>query len=172
MVPKIIWMALLCAACSAPQPTSLKTVAAYEINLPTDADKARFLRILRKVAEEDGYHVDAASAPELAAMSDVSPITFNASVWRGEDEESMASAMDFQDRIGRVWLSFPKGENPDRSTRFRGKLIKQVQLAWPDATRLPVMPNGGLPLTGDLVRTSSGYAVKASERAKYEDRGE
>lgn len=168
MVPKTIWMTLLCAACSAPQPASLETAAAYEINLPTVTDKVRFLKLLQKVAEEDGYHVDAASASELAAMSDVSPITLSAAVWRGDDEESMASAMDFRDRIGRVWLSFPKGENPDRSTHFREKLIKQVRETWPDATPLPVMPNGGLPLTGDLVRTSAGYEVIESERSKYQ----
>lgn len=168
MAPKTIWMALLCTACSVPQPAGLETVAAYEINLPTDADKERFLKVLQKVAEGDGYHVDAASGAELAAMSDVSPITFNASVWRGDDEESMASAMDFQDRIGRVWLSFAKGTDPDRSTRFREKLVKEVRGAWPDAMPLPVMPNGGLPLTGDLVRTPAGYEVKASERSKYQ----
>lgn len=168
MLPKTIWMALLCAACSVPQPASLETVAAYEINLPTDADKVRFLKVLQKVAEDDGYHVDAASASELAAMSDVSPITLNASVWRGDDEESMASAMDFRDRIGRIWLSFPKGEDPDRSTRFREKLVTQVREAWPDATPLPIMPNGGLPLTEDLVRTPTGYEVRESERSKYQ----
>jgi len=171
MVSKTILMAFLCAACSAPQPTSLETVAAYEINLPTDADKASFIKILQKAAEDEGYHVDASSPSELAAMSDVSPITFSVSVWRGDDEESMASAMDFRDRLGRVWLSFPRGEDPNRSTRFREKLVRQVQETWAGATPVPVMANGALPLTGDLVRTSEGYEVKASERSKYQDRG-
>lgn len=173
MLRRTIWMFLLCAACGAvPQPESLETVAAYEVPLPTTSDKERFLDLLREVAEIEGYHVDAASPSELEVISKVTPITFNASVWRGDDEESMASAMDFSDRIGRVWISFPKGEDPSRSTRFRERLVPQIKKAWPGTASLPIMPNGALPLTDDLVRTPEGYGVKPSAASKYNDREE
>jgi hypothetical protein len=102
---------VICIACGvAEQPKWAETIAAYEVPLPTDTDKARFIQLLREQGEAQGFHVDAATRDEMAIQSDVSPTTFNASVWRGdEDEESMASAMDFRDRIGRVWIAFPNG---------------------------------------------------------------
>ena len=122
----------------------------------------------RNEAKAHGYHVDAASEAELRNMSKVSPITFNASVWRGNDEESMASAMDFADRIGRVWIAFPRGEDAERSTRFREALMPKIKQRWPDTASLPIMPTGAIPLTEDLLRTPSGYVVKPSAAAKYE----
>ncbi|MEJ7777015.1 MAG: hypothetical protein WKF52_06500 [Sphingomicrobium sp.] len=145
-------------------------MAAYEVPLPTASDKARFLDLLGKVAEAEGYHVDAASPSELKVVSEVSPMTFNASVWRGDDEESMASAMDFRDRIGRVWISFPEGDDPSRSARFREILVPKIKEAWPQTASLPIMPNGAIPLTNDLVRTPYGYEVKPSAATRYQDR--
>ena len=101
------------------QPDSMKTTAAFEVSLHNADDRQRLLALLNEVSEANGYHVDAATPSELEWSSQVSPITFNAAVWRGNDEELMASAMDFQDRIGRVWISFPKGEAPLRSLRFK-----------------------------------------------------
>ena len=151
------------------QPDWTKTVAAYEVPLPTPIDKIRFIQILTEEAERQGFHVDAATADELEVQSEISAITFNATVWRGEDdEEPMVSALDFKNRIGRVWLSFPLGQDPDRSFRFRQRLISKVEQAWPKTSRLPVMPNGSLPLTEDLVRTSDGYRVKPSAAGKYQ----
>ncbi|MDP3488849.1 MAG: hypothetical protein Q8R71_01820 [Phenylobacterium sp.] len=163
-------LALLCLGCVAEQPESAQTVAAHEVPLPTSTDKSEFLELLREVAESRGYHVDAASDDDLRLMSAVSPITFNASVWRGDDEESMASAMDFRDRIGRVWIAFPKGQDSQRSTDFREALIPRIKERWPDTTSLPIMPNVAIPLTDDLVRTASGYEVKASEASRYATR--
>ncbi len=164
---------LLCAACgAAPQPESRKTVAAYEVPLPTASDKAQFLDLLRKVAEVNGYHVDAASPADLAAMSEVSKITFSATVWRGDDEESMASAMDFRDRIGRVWLAFPTGNDPSRSTQFRESLVPQIRQAWPETASLPIMPSGAIPLTEDLVRTPTGYEVLPTAASKYQSKSD
>lgn len=160
-------LALLCIGCAAEQPESAQTVAALEVPLPTTTDKQEFLEVLREVAEAHGYHVDAASNDELQHLSEVSPISFNASVWRGDDEESMASAKDFRDHIGRVWISFPKGEDPQRSTQFRQALISEIRKLWPDTASLPIMPSGAIPLARDLVRTSSGYEVKPSEAQKY-----
>ena len=165
MIRMILSLSLFCAACGFnEQPTWTKTVAAYEVPLPTAADKARFTRLLVKEAEAEGYHVDVATPHELANQ----PISFNASVWRGvDDEESMASAMDFQDRIGRVWIGFPLGQNPQLSARFRDKLVPNIKREWPNTASLPIMPNGAIPLTEDLVRAPKGYVVKPSAAAKY-----
>ena len=80
----IVGLSLICAGCGvAEQPKWAETVAAYEVPLPTAADKVRFIELLTQAAEAEGFHVDAATPHELAVQSEVSPITFNASVWRG-----------------------------------------------------------------------------------------
>lgn len=161
---------LLLAACGpVEQPDSITTTAAFEVPLHTVEDRRRFLALLNRVSETHGYHVDAATPSELEWSSQVSPMTFNAAVWRGNDEELMASAMDFQDRIGRVWISFPKGEAPLRSLRFQKALMARVRQEWPETASLPIMPNGAIPLTEDLVRTEAGYSVKPGAARKYRD---
>lgn len=167
----ILCLSVICTACGvAEQPKWAETIAAYEVPLPTDTDKARFIRLLREEGASQGFHVDAATRDDLAIQSEVSPMTFNASVWRGEeDEELMASAMDFRDRIGRVWISFPLGQESARSARFRDKLVSKIKELWPATASLPIMPNGAIPLTEELVRTAAGYSVNASAAAKYSD---
>ena len=150
------------------QPESLTTVAAYEIPLPTPGDKAQFLTLLRAEAKAEGFHVDAATPTELETQSRASPITFSAAVWRGDDEEVIASAMDFQDHVGRIWITFGKGEDPTRSARFSSALITKIKKIWPESASLPIMPNGGIPTTDDLVRSPSGYVVNPTSASKYE----
>jgi hypothetical protein len=171
MLRTVLGLSLLCAACGAvEQPKSAKTVAAYDVSLPTASDKRRFLALLTQRAEAAGFHVDAATDEELKVTSEVSPQTFNATVWRGkDDEEPIASAMDFQDRLGRVWISFSLGEDPVRSRQFREALVPAIKDGWPDTASLPIMPNGAIPLTRDLVRTPQGYSVSPSAAAKYND---
>ncbi len=161
---------LLCAACGvAEQPKSAETVAAYEVPLPTASDKRRFLALLIDKAEAAGFHVDAATNDELSVVSEVSPQTFSAAVWRGkDDEEPIASAMDFQDRLGRVWISFSRGQDPVRSSRFQTSLISAIQDGWPETASLPIMPNGSIPLTRDLVRTPNGYIVDPLAAKAYD----
>lgn len=164
-----IGLFILCAACGpVEQPRWAETVAAYEVALPTDADKRRFLDLLRKEAKAYGYHVDVATPQDLKVRSEVSPMTFSAAVWRGNnDDESIASAMDFQDRIGRVWIQFSRGQNSRRSAEFRQSLLPKIKSGWPDTRSLPIMPNGAIPLTEDLIRTPSGYIVSPAAAAKY-----
>ena len=166
----VLGLSLICAACGAvEQPKSAKSVAAYEVPLPTASDRQSFLTLLTSEAEEAGFHVDAATADELKATSEVSPQTFNATVWRGkDDDEPIASAKDFQDRLGRVWISFSFGQDPARSVRFRKSLMPAIMDRWPETVSLPIMPNGAIPLTQDLVRTPSGYIVSPSAAAKYD----
>jgi hypothetical protein len=166
---RIICLALLFASCTAfAREESNQTAAAFEVPLPTEDDKAEFIALLQKASEASGYHVDAASPDELRQMSEVSPITLNATVWRGNDEEVVASAMDLYDHIGRVWLSFFKGKDSERFAMFRAALISQIERRWPGTASLPIMPTGTIPLTDDLIRTSSGYEVKPSARRKYQ----
>ncbi|WP_072382895.1 hypothetical protein [Novosphingobium sp. NDB2Meth1] len=165
----LIALSLICAGCgSAEQPQWAKTVAAYEVPLPTNSDKARFLGILSNQAKAAGFHLDVATDDELRALSEVSPITMNAAVWRGpDDQEVVASAMDFKTHIGRVWLTFSAGQDAGKAARFRERLMPLIKAAWPDTASLPITPDGGIPLDEDLVRTSSGYVVRPSAAAKY-----
>jgi len=171
MLRIVLGLSLLCAACGAvEQPKSAKTVAAYEVPLPTASEKRRFLALLTEKSEAAGFHVDAATDEELKVTSEVSPQTFNATVWRGkDDEEAIASAMDFEDRLGRVWISFSLGDDPVRSRQFREALVPAIKEGWPDTASLPIMPNGAIPLTRDLVRTQRGYIVNPSAAEKYGD---
>ena len=173
MLRLVLTLALLCAACGVvEQPKSAKTVEAYDVPLPTASDKRRFLALLIQKAEVAGFHVDAATDEELKATSEVSPQTFNATVWRGkDDEEPIASAMDFQDRLGRVWIAFSVGNNPVRSRQFREALVPAIKGGWPKTASLPIMPNGAIPLTEDLIRTPKGYIVSPSAASKYNQSG-
>ena len=95
-------------------------------------------------------------------------MTFNAAVWRGKNgEEPIASAMDFGDRLGRVWMTLTLGEDPASACQFREALVPAIRDKWPETASLPIMPNGGIPLTEDLMRTSDGYIVKPTAAAKY-----
>jgi hypothetical protein len=91
---------------STAQPESARTVAAFEVPLPSEADRSQFLSMLRAAAQVEGMHVDAASVEELEREAKVSPafkMTMNATVWRGaNDAEPIASAMDQPDHLGQV----------------------------------------------------------------------
>jgi hypothetical protein len=154
------------------QPESMKTVAAYEIPLPSEADRELFLSVLRAAAAVDGMHVDAASKGDLAVEAKSSPyskMTMSAAVWRGSnDDEAVASAMDQFDHLGQVWLMFSRGEDPAMAARFRERAMREIMLHWPSTLSLPVMPTGAIPLHRDLIRTSTGYIVNPSEAHKYD----
>jgi hypothetical protein len=150
----------------------MKTVAAFEVPLRSEADRNQFLSILRAAAAAEGMHVDAESAQDLARETKIGPLfakTMNLAVWRGaNDEEAVASAMDQPDHLGQVWITFSRGEEPQLTTRFRESAMRQIMLHWPDTVSLPIMPTGAIPLHGDLVRTPNGYIVNPSEAHKYE----
>jgi hypothetical protein len=48
------------------QSESTRTVAAFEVPLPSEADREQFLLVLRTAAEAEGMHVDAESKQDLA----------------------------------------------------------------------------------------------------------
>jgi hypothetical protein len=161
---------LACAGCgAAPQPESTRTVAAFEVPLPDDAERGAFLALLHREAETSGFHLAAATPEELRSASEVSPITLNATIWRDKgDTEIVASAMDYRDNLGRIWISFAKGQDPKRFDAFRHQVMQSVARRWPGTLSLPIMPTGAIPLPADLIRTPSGYIVDPAARAKYE----
>ncbi len=164
----VLALVVICSSCAAAdQPESARTVAAFEVPLPTPADKQAFLTIVREEASRVGYHLDAATPDELRRLSEVSPITINAAVWRGNDDEAVASAMDLSDHLGFVWFTFSKGTEPERVASFRTKVMHRVSTRWAQTTRLPIMPTGAIPLRRDLVRTPTGYEVNTREKGKY-----
>jgi hypothetical protein len=156
----------------AKQPESVKTVAAFEVPLTSDADRNQFLAVLRAAAAPEGMHVDAESDEDLKAEAKVSPnflMTMKAAVWRGSnDDEAVASAMDQFDHLGRVWIMFSRGKDPTLTSRFRERAMREIMLRWPETLSLPIMPTGAIPLTRDLERTPNGYVVNPTEAHKYE----
>jgi len=164
--------AVIACCGEAHQPASLKTVAAFEVPLPLEADRDQFLSVLRAAAEAEGMRVHAASKGELESEAKASPnfqMTIHAAVWRGpNDDELVASAMDQFDHLGQVWLMFSRGEDPAIAGRFRERAMDEILLHWPSTLSLPIMPTGAIPLRGDLIRTLTGYIVKPSEAHKYD----
>jgi hypothetical protein len=143
-------------------------MAAYEVPLPTQEDREAFLAVLSDVAKKEGLHVDSASKVNLEHRSSVYEMTFSAAVWKGEmDDEAIASAMDGQDHLGLVWLTFSKGEDPALNERFRDAVMREIVRRWPETLPLPIMPTGAIPLSRDLVRTPQGYIVNPNEADKY-----
>lgn len=159
------------SACVAEQPESAKTVAAYEVPLPSEQDRAEFLSVVREVAREEGLHVDSSTQEHLRRTAETIPtaeMTIHAAVWRGEtDEVSEAVIMDQHDHIGQVWIMFAQGVDPQFATRFRERLMREVMHRWPETLSLPIMPNGAIPLYADLDRTADGYVVDPAAAPKY-----
>lgn len=163
----------MCVACgNAPQPESAKTVAAFEVLLPTQDEREEFLALLRRTAEAEGLHLDAADTQQLIQTGKDIPaasMTLHAAIWRGtDDDESEAVIMDQADHLGQVWIMFSKGDDPRLASQFREKAVRAIFARWPHTLSLPIMPTGAIPLYRDLVRTPTGYKVAPSAAAKYE----
>ncbi|HEY1607166.1 MAG TPA: hypothetical protein VGF77_16370 [Allosphingosinicella sp.] len=161
---------LACSACgAAPQPKSARTVAAFEVPLLNAPDREAFLALLGEEAKTEGFHVDATDAEQLRQLSTVSPLTIDAAVWRGkDDDECVASVLDGPDHPGLAWLTFSKGEQPERVARFRENVMRRIMRRWPKTLALPIAPTGAIPLREDLLLTSDGYRVKRQAASKYE----
>lgn len=172
-------LAVLVAMCTAilgcvaeRHPDSGTTVAAFEVALHSERDRREFLSVLKAAAEAEGMHVNFVEAEELEREAKVNRAfskTVNAAVWSGShDDETVASAMDQFDHLGRIWLLFSRGTVPVTATQFRKRAMHEIMLHWPDTLALPIMPTGTIPLSADLMRTPTGYIVKPSEAHKYQ----
>lgn len=151
-----------------PQPESLRTVAAYEVPLTAAGDREMLQALLRRDAEAEGFHLDASTAEELKWQSEVSPMSINATVWRGkDDDEPVASVIDGPDHLGLAWLTFSLSDEPARTARFRDRVMKRIVQRWPNTATLPITPSGGIPLRRDLVLTGRAYRVKRQAASIY-----
>jgi hypothetical protein len=162
---------IVITGCFKAQPESAKTVAAFEVPLPSEADRRQFLLVLRAAAEAEGMHVDNDSSNELRQLAELNPalaMTVHAAVWRSSNHDvAVASAMDQQDHLGNVWLLFSRGEDPALTSRFQQRVMREIMVQWPSTLSLPIMPTGVVPLYRDLIRTTNGYLVNPAEAQKY-----
>ena len=175
LITGIMWKAslpllLTCSACGvAHQPESARTVAAFEVPLPSAAEREEFLALLGQEAQAEGMHVDASTAEELQKLSGPFRMTIHAAVWRGDDDgEAVASVMDHPENLGRPWLMFSKGEQPERVARFRENVMRRVRQRWPGTLSLPVMPTGGIPSRYQLLQTEQGYRLLPKFASNYQ----
>jgi hypothetical protein len=163
----------LLVACAPVDQESVRTVAAVEIQLRTEADRSDLVSMLRRHAGASGLHVDDVSERWQAFEREANMIapedrgTFYVGVWRGEDDDEAEVLADDQFHPGRAWVTFPRGQQPDRSTRVREPLLAEIRQRWPGARALPILPTGGLPLVDDLVATESGYRIVRSAAQRY-----
>ena len=153
------------------QSESMKTVAAFEVPLPSEADREEFLSVLRAAAELEHMQVYAESNANLASAAKAGQnfqMTMNAAVWRGtNDNELIATALDHFDHLGRIWLMFSRGEDSEINAKFQERAMHEIMLRWPNTLSLPVTPSGAIPGQSVLIRTPNGYVVKPSEIDKY-----
>jgi hypothetical protein len=164
----------ICGGCEVEQPLSLQSVAAFEIPLPSEADRAEFLSMLREVATAEGLHVDSASKEWLQHISrdPLTEMTIHAQVWRGiDDDQPEGTIMDGHGHLGRAWFMFARGENPALATKFRERAMREILRRWPETLSLPIMPTGAIPLHYDLIRTPTGYIVDPKAAPKYQLEG-
>jgi hypothetical protein len=164
----------LVAGCAPADQTSVRTVAAIEIELRTAADRADLVAMFRRHAVTNGLHVDDGSESSRAFEQEANLIapadqaTFFVGIWRGADDAENEVMADDRFHPGKVWITFPRGAQSDRSTRLREPLLADIRRRWPEARALPILPSGGLPLDDHLVWTEGGYRIARSAAANYE----
>lgn len=159
---------LVSGACGvSTQPISSEIVAAFDVPLPTAADRASLLAVLSDVARVQGAHLDAATDDELRETVTATPqakMSVHAAVWRGtDDKESWATIMDQADHLGLVWIMFSRGEDERQARHFQVSAMRQIRARWPDILSLPVIDCRTIPLRHDLVRTPNGYRINPSK---------
>ena len=163
----------LFVACSPVSQESVRTVAAIEVLVTDPADRAALLAMLRRHAGQAGLHVDDGSVEwrrfeaEANMIAPADRKTIYVGVWRGENDDEAEILVDDSFHPGRAWVTFPRGEQPERSTRVREPLLAEIRRRWPNARSLPILPSGGLPLAGDLVPVGDTYRVARSAAGRY-----
>lgn len=165
----------LLVACAPVSQESVHTVAAIEVVLRTPADRTDLLSVIRQQAATDpALHVDDVSDrwEELNAQSKNFPQkadgTLYVGVWRGKDDDEQEADASDMGHKGRVWLTFPKGQNPGRSSAFRTRFIAAIRNRFPNSKSIPVLLSGGLPLETDLRDTPTGYKIAKSAAPRYD----
>lgn len=153
-----------------PQPESARTVAAFEVPLHTEADRADFLAILSREAAAEGLDVNIEGERDLEVWSEMSPDlrqTIGVSIWRGDVVRGNEVHVSDRYHNGQAWISFSRGEDPSLARRFRERLMSRISDRWPDTLSIPIPATGGLPLKQDLVRVDQGYEIDPARLAGY-----
>ncbi|HEY9247749.1 MAG TPA: hypothetical protein VIO38_01390 [Rariglobus sp.] len=149
-------------------------MAAIEVPLLNETEHAVLVHIFRRhAATTADLHVDDGSEKWRAferqsSLPEADRLTFNVGIWRGKDDDEAEVLADDRYHPGRVWITFQRGSDPARSTRFREPLIADLLKRWPNAQAIPILEAGNLPLASDLVLTNRGYRVKASAAQRYD----
>jgi hypothetical protein len=144
---------------------------AIEVPIASAQDRQALIDTLRHAAQIDpAVHVEDATAQWLAmqARDRSTPpgkrATLYVGVWRGAgDKVPLAEAMDYL-HPGRVWVTFREGSDP---FHVRVAALSGIQVRFPQAHGLPVLPDGGLPLDADLRLTTQGYRIDPARAAAY-----
>jgi len=170
--------AVACSTCVSSGNDSLQVVAAWEVPLPTAADRAAFKEVLsRNVSKSSLLHLDDVKVrwkelEELEERDDGIPVgergTIFLGVWRGKHDEELIAVADDSGHPSLVWISFLRGKHAALAKNFRESTIKDIEIRWPTARALPVLPGGQLPLFSDLALTSEGYKIKRSAIYHYD----
>lgn len=139
-------------------------------------DRADLLNLFKRVAATDPeLHVDDVSEKwreltERSKRTDPVPIevTLYVGLWRGKDDDEQEAGASDMFHPGRVWITFPRGQQPERSSKLRATMLSEIFKRWPDAQPIPVLPSGGLPFSNDLQMTDKGYKIVKSAALRYE----
>lgn len=162
------------AGCAPADQEGVRTVAAIEVVLKKPQDRIDLVVILRRHAAQAGLHVDDGSLEwrdferRAKQIPPDDQVTFNAGVWRGEDDDEPVAFADDRFHRGRVWVTFMRGAKANRFKAYRDATISAIRNRWPEAKFLPILPWGGLPHARDLVLTSDGYRISRSSASAYE----
>ena len=174
---KLVLSAVLaaCLGCAPAEQESVRTVAAIEVPLLSDADRLDLIAILhRHAALDGGLHVDDVTDRwrELEANSNtVAPAeqgTIFVGVWRGADYDEPVADVDDIVHPGRAWVTFSRVKKQKQAAKFREAVLAEIKSRWPDARPIPILPTGGVPLPHDLTKTSDGYRIKRAAASTYE----
>lgn len=136
------------------------------------ADRAALVAILRERARLDGLHLDDVSE-QWRRLGKDEPVTSPAKksiyvgLWRSADDKDLLVSVDDGGHLGKAWVTFLAGEHPELAAKVRRGLVGDIERRWPEARKIPVMPNGALPLDQDLVWTGSAYVVKSERISAY-----
>lgn len=153
-----------------PQPASQRTVAAYEVPLPTAQDRADFLTIIAAEAAVHGLDVRVETPEEMAAWARMSPDlrrSLHASIFRGGDLHKTEAEVSDRFHLGHAWIHFARGDDPELARRFRDGLMARLVQRWPEILRVPVAQTGSLPHREDLIVGSDGYEIDPAKMAGY-----
>lgn len=163
------------AACSAKAASGDQMpIAAIEVPTSNQVDHSDLIALLRRLAPEQGFHVDDDSAQwsDFGGRANDLPSparkTLYAGVWRGKDDDDLIAVADDGGHNGRSWITCYSGDDPLAAKRFWKNLNTAIFQRWPKARAIPILPSGALPLVEDLKLTSTGYKIVRSAVAKYQ----